>query len=320
MDTEKTLKLTDQTTEFSFEQLPDNEMKAAKYYVEITRHLQEIRHLYLMFQYCLDHIEGTYTLMSNGTILKDGKAAVAVEDFVAINAMVNSLISAGRTLVESMECYVCENYPKDSKVRKEYMDFYHDTYNGSFSYRFLIRMRDYSQHGHLPVNQNDEWFGFDLYQVLNKPHFKHNGQIKKQLEKSVQEVMDIYGDIPRLSLTMTLAEYAANLLSIYNKFWNIVETAMTDSAKAFSDLVAKHPENINFLGEGEKALFVYDVNEDGMAHAIPISDDACKMLSRFKKESEAVADRYLGAWDHLKERTMIIRVVDKKQIIIDTLG
>ena len=136
------------------------------------------------------------------------------------------------------------------------MDFYHITYDSSFPYRFLMRMRDYSQHGHLPVNRNEAWYGFDVYQVLNKPHFKHNGLIKQQLENAVKEVLEVYGDIPRLSLAMTLAEFTANLLAIYHQFWVSVEPKLLDSEKKFKKLIANHPENVNVVGR-KKYLSLY---------------------------------------------------------------
>ena len=257
--------------------------------------------------------------MNNGKVLKNDEPANTEADFIAINAMVNNLISAGRTLVESMECYVSENFPKDNSDRKAYMDFYHKAYDSSFPYRFLIRMRDYSQHGHLPVNQDGEWYGFDLYQVLNKPHFKHNGLIKQQLENAVKEVIDIYGDIPRLSLAMTLAEFTAYLLAIYHQFWVSVEPAMIISEKKFKELIVNHPENVNVVGDENVSLFIYDVDDDGLAHIVFTDDDAAQMLSMFKTEANEVADRYMNSWHQLKQGTLIFRIVDKKQIEIDTL-
>lgn len=319
MDTERIFMLPGQNTEFSFTQLSDDESSFAKRHVELVRHLQEIRQLYLMFQYCLDSIDSKYTLMSNGNLRIKGKNTSTEEDYIAINALTNSLISSGRTLVEAMECYVCENYSEADAARKEFMDHLHSIYDSSFSYRFLIRMRDYSQHGHLPVNQNGEWFGFDLYQVLYKPHFKHNGKIKQQLEKSVQEVKDVYGDLPRLSLAMTVAEFTAYLLDIYKQFWQNVLPAIDDSAKAFSELIVCHPENVNVFGNGEAAIFVYDVDDNGMAHVVFTNDDAKKMLSIFQNEADAVANRYMTSWNQLKEGTLTFRVINKSQIEIGTI-
>lgn len=319
MDTEKTFVLRDQNVEFSAAELSLDEVELAKNYVELTRHLQEIRHLYLMFQYGLDCIDSNYILMSNGKLLRNNEPAITEADFVAINAMVTNLISAGRTLVESMECYITENYQNDNSDRKEYMDFYHKTYDSSFPYRFLIRMRDYSQHGHLPVNQYDEWYGFDLYQVLNKPHFKHNALIKQQLENAAKEVIDTYGDVPRLSLAMTLSEFTAYLLSIYYQFWVSVESAINVSEKKFKELITSHPENVNVVGDENVSLFIYDVDADGMAHMVFTDDDASQMISMFKTEAKEAADRYMNSWLQLKQGTLIFRILDKKQIEIDSL-
>lgn len=319
MDTEKTFMLHNRGPELSFTELSPDERSIANNHVEITRHLQEIHQLYLMFQYSLDCIDSNYLLMNDGKVMKNSEPAISEEDFIAINAMVNNLISAGRTLVESMECYVREGYPKDDPDRKEYMDFYHKMYDSSFPYRFLIRMRDYSQHGHLPVNQNDAWYGFDLYQVLNKPHFKHNGLIKQQLENAVREVMDVYGDIPKLSLAMTLAEFTAYLLAIYHHFWVLVEPALFVSEKKFKVLIANHPENVNVVGEENVSLFIYDVENDGLAHVVFTDDDASQMLSMFKAEAKEVADRYMNSWNQLEQGTLAFRIVDKRQIEIDIL-
>ena len=96
MDTEKAFVLRDQNVEFSAAELSPDEVELAKNYVELTRHLQEIRHLYLMLQYCLDCIDSKYTLMSDGKMLMNNEPAITEADFIAINTMVNNLISAGK--------------------------------------------------------------------------------------------------------------------------------------------------------------------------------------------------------------------------------
>jgi len=73
--------------------------------------------------------DAKYLLMSDGKVLKNGEPAISEDDFIAINAMVNNLISAGRTLVESMECYISERHSEDDSDCKAYMDFYHITYD-----------------------------------------------------------------------------------------------------------------------------------------------------------------------------------------------
>ena len=85
-------------------------------------------------------------------------------------------------------------------------------------------MRDYSQHEHLPVNRDGAWYGFDLY-----------------------------GDIPRLSLAMTVAKFTANLLAIYHQFWISVEPKLITSEKEFKMLIANHPANVNVIGEQKES-------------------------------------------------------------------
>lgn len=51
-----------------FSELSKDELAVAKEHVEITRHLQEIHQLYLMFQYALDSFDAKYLLMSDGKV------------------------------------------------------------------------------------------------------------------------------------------------------------------------------------------------------------------------------------------------------------
>lgn len=131
--------------------------------------------------------------------------------------------------------------------------------------------------------------------------------------------MDVYGDIPRLSLAMTLAEFTANLLGIYYQFWASVEPAMIISEIKFKELIVNHPENVNVVGDENVSLFIYDVDDDGVAHMVFTDDDTSQMMSMFKSEAKAVADRYMNSWHQLKQGTLIFRIVDKKQIEIDTI-
>lgn len=316
MDTERTIIAQGKIGEVSFAELNQAELDVARFHVEITRHLQEIHHLYLVFRYNIECLTEKYQLMANGNVLKNKGPAVSDLDYIAINAMVNNLISSGRTLTESMECYVKENVSDTDIDRNDFLKFYHDTYDSSFPYRLLIRMRDYSQHGHLPVNQNGDWYGFDLYQVLKKPHYNHNKQIKQQLERVVTEVKDVYGDIPRLSLAMTIAEYTANLLSIYKKFWECVEPSFGNTVANFKELVAQHPENVNIFYDQGPALFMYDLDDEGQAHMVPTNDDPLSMFSDFKDESHAAQTLFMSEWEQLRSGTIYLRVVDKKYIEI----
>ena len=118
---------------------------------------------------------------------------------------------------------------------------------------------------------------------------------------------------------MTLAEFTAYLLSIYNQFWISVEPALNASEKKFKEMITSHPENVYVAGDENVSLFIYDVDDAGMAHMVFTDDDASQMFSTFKTEAKEVSDRYMNSWHQLKQGTLIFRIVDKKQIEIDTL-
>ena len=310
MDTEKLLLLNDNAPTFSFDELVANDLIDAKHYVEITRHLQEIHHLFLMFKYSLDNLITQYQLTSSGTILQGEKPANTMTDFIAINTMVNTIISAGKTLIDAMTCYIKENLVTSNPNQKKHLAFCSYVYDNSFAYRFLLRLRDYSQHGHLPVSKCEDWYGFDLYQIKDKPHYHHNAQVKQQIDNAVKEIIDIYKDVPKLSLVMTIAEYIPQLASVYKHFFDCVEDDLTHATAAFTTIVSKYPQNIHKTDECQASLFFYDL-EDDMAHATILEENPLPMLSDFRDEAETFWNTYTKLWDDLKSGMLIFRIVDK---------
>lgn len=128
--------------------------------------------------------------MSSGQVIRNNHPATTDEDYIAVNAFVINWISAARTLTALMENCIKGNFAKDDPKYQVYMQNYHDLYDHCFSYRLLIRLRNYAQHGHLPVSQEGDWYGFDLYKILKKSHYLHNAQVKRELEDVVALVLD----------------------------------------------------------------------------------------------------------------------------------
>ena len=128
-----------------------------------------------------------------------------------------------------------------------------------------------------------------------------------------------YRDLPRLSLAMTVAEFTAYLLDVYSQFWKKVSQAIIVSAKEFTELIERHPENIDFIGSCEVPIFLYDVEDDGMAHVVFTTDDAKVMLASFQSEAEMAANQYMTSWNRLKEGTLLVKLVNKSQNEIDTV-
>ena len=313
METENLFYLNNQRVKINFMGLEDDELNAARKYVEVTRHIQEIRRYYKIFLFNLDLLLSEYSLINDGKVKKDEEFVRSEEHFIAINALVYNVIGAGRTLSETIENFIKGNFTKDDEVRRKFLKFNSGIYDSSFAYRLLIRLRDYSQHGHLPVNIYGDWFGFDLHQILTKPHYNHNGLIKQQLEGAVQDVYEVYGDKPRLSLAMTLAEYTASLMVIYNQFWISVIESVVAVYKQFCEVVKMYPENICSLDKEGFELFIYDVEDESLQTAL-LNEDIPTILSEYNTEAEQSKNKYLAEWEALKESVLCIRVTDGKAI------
>ena len=108
MDTEEFF-LTDGDFSIVCDELSQEDLKTAKHYIETTRHLQEIHQLFLIFNKNISALQSEFILKNGGNAFRGRKAANSEADCISINAYIINIISAGRTLVESMECYINTN-------------------------------------------------------------------------------------------------------------------------------------------------------------------------------------------------------------------
>lgn len=313
MDTEKMF-LTDDGFNLVYEELAEEDLKTARHFIETTRHMQEIHQLFQILKKDIDNLQNEYVLKNNGNVFREQNPANSEADYISVNSHIINIISAGRTLVESMECYI-ENNSDVGDVKQKYLDFYHNTYDSSFAYRLLIRLRDYSQHGHLPVSSMGNNYCFDLIQIANKPHYNHNKTLKKQMKSIIDEILEKYHNTPTISITETLAEYVVKLLAIYKMFWYQTEKELTEACTKFQTVVSCYPDNIIKEQEGLNGLFIYDV-VDSNAHVVDPNDKPDEMVIRFKKEADDNYDEYAEAYKEIFGANLYIKLSDD-QIVVE---
>lgn len=319
MDTEKSYRLHDQW-EIPFTPLDFHSLTIAQRYVEMARHLQEIHSLFLIFQFNLHQLQKEYTLMSDGAVFCGTRPADLEEDYIAINAHIRNIISAGKTLTESMECFIKTGYPPTADGYQEtYLQHSHEIYDNSFAYRFLIRMRDYAQHGHVPVDCENHHYHFNLLHILNKPHHNHNRTLAHQMQQATDEILEFYRDIPTLGLTNTLAEFTASLLSIYQIFWQLVDRPFQTVISDFQAISAQYPENIITPPDSSARLFLYEIT-DGWVQTCDLTDDSLTMLQNFQREAHEVYNDYQTAWEDLRKGMIFIRYNDRHQLEVGTIS
>ncbi|MBQ7295461.1 MAG: hypothetical protein IJW86_04625 [Clostridia bacterium] len=307
MDTEKMF-LTDDGFNLVCEELAEEDLKTARHFIEITRHMQEIHQLFLIFKKDIDDLQSEYVLKNNGNVFREQNPANSGADYISVNSHIINIISAGRTLIESMECYI-KNNSDIGDAKQKYLDYYHNTYDSSFAYRLLIRLRDYSQHGHLPVSSTGNNYYFDLIQISNKPHYNHNKTFETQMKSIIDEILEKYHNTPTISLTETLAEYVVKLLAIYKMFWYQTENELTEACAKFQTVVSGYPDNIIKGQEGLNGLFIYDV-VDGNAHVVDPNDKPDEMVTRFKSEAEDNFEEYAEAYKGVLGANLYIKLTD----------
>lgn len=300
MDSEKFFFLDEALDVSGIQELPSDELSCMEHYVEIARHLQEIHQLYQIVLFNLKIMRNNYTWMNNGDVYHKGIPAEGNDHFIAVNSMIINLIGSARTLTESMDCYMNENYESENKDVQAFRDFTHSIYDECFAYRFLIRLRDFSQHGHPPVSRKAANYFFDLRQIIGMPHFTHNRQIEEQLSTAITETLDGFHDYPILGITSTVAEFTVGLWKIYDYFLTRVETHLQETFTQAQEILNRYPKNIVSKGNDFPGLFIYSL-KDRYADAINVGENTIEMLEQFQSEAKEVLKIFQKDWETLKK-------------------
>ncbi len=267
----------------------EDEMNVIKKLLEFTRHFQEINQLYDVFNVNLHDILIHYVLNANDTICR--KTFFNEDDLIVINALIINYISSAKTLVESIEIFLKQN------LGERFLNDFKDNcisliYDKYFSYRLLIRLRDYAQHGHLPVYINDNKCCFDLNQILNTPHYNHNKKIKNEIDKISEDIENKFRNNPRIVFTRSIAEFQICILEIYLKFIDQIRETALEIVENFKNLLKNRPEIIYKSGDILNGFIIFFM-EDSDLHVLNPNDDSIKMIDdiRFKIKKRLSEER-----------------------------
>lgn len=295
METEQFLFNNGLLDEGSFYELTPEALSVVNEYVEVTRHLQEIHQLFSLFMYNVECMICTYTLENNGNITINGQPANSEKDFIAINAITNSILASGKTLNESMNCFIKEHFDETENPRIQFEVFCREAYDSSFAYRLLSRLRDYTQHGHLAVSKENSCYFFNLKTILHKPHYTHNATLAQQIKEISEDIIQNYQDTPTIYILFAIAEFISQFLNIYNCFWESVIDETVDFCDYFIQFVSQMPENFIYKEKISEGPFIYDV-VDGIAQIVLVDSNAKQMYMKFADEASAISLEYENSW------------------------
>lgn len=274
------------TKEITLPKLTDNELNVILEYVEYTRHIQEIDYLFRVFKTNLETLLFHYQLNTDDTVIRKTNLNIKENDFVIINSLIINYISSAKTFTESVENFIQENLG-DTQLNKFKSDCLSNIYDNEFSYRLLIRLRDYSQHGHLPVNiTRDGKYSFDLNQILNTPHFKHNGKLQDEMIKLRKEIEERFKGYPRIVFVLSIAKFQLCILEIYLFFINTIKIKLQMLKNSIDKIIIEKTDIIYKSNDMLNGLIIFGVDKDSSLHCIDPKDDSVQMIKNIQNNIE----------------------------------
>lgn len=214
-------------------------------YTEINRFLEEIHDIFNMFYYNLQWFEDSFSITFMGEISFRKKFLSPQEIFIAANANLINIISAGKTLIDALDNFVTSPNFKPGSKQNNYSDYRRSIFASSFAYQFMYFLRNFSQHGHLPISYDasSRHYYFDLWRILETPHYDWKNKDRVIIERIKDEIMKKYAHTPSISIMITFAQYIKDIADLYEKFWCYIADELLQTMATLPDIIKKYPKN-----------------------------------------------------------------------------
>lgn len=270
MNTETMILAKDLDFDINKLKVPDlklEEEKSLEKYISITKQIQELDQLFHIFRYNLKMLLNHYKIYHDGTIEYHYLYDTDESDYIVINTLVINYIGSGRTLTEAIEKVIEDIFGKNTNLFKELKENYiSKEYDTNLSYRLLHCMRNFSQHGYLPVSTNDDGMCvFDIDAILSASHFNFKKKIKEEMLDIKQRIYEKYKDYPRINFTKTIADFNIGIIKVYKDILNIIDSELTSSVKEIKKLIRRKPKLIHKSSNHLNNFILYRLS-DGSLH------------------------------------------------------
>ena len=281
--------------------ISDDELNIIKNYIELTRDVQETKQLFDVFYFNLLSLRNDFTLYAGDTVEKLPNCPESSSETIAVNALVINLISSAKTLVEALRTTAIRWLEKDEGKKDEFNIYVSGIYDKSSVYRILMNLRDYAQHGSLPVSQKEGKYSFDFSQILNTPHFRINGQVKTDMEEFLS-TFDSSEVIACLALTITIADFVVKVVDIYRNFLFYIKGNVSSSYAEIKKIITLKPNIICDAHRYFKGFIIF-LDEDTY-HAFDPNDNPNKMITEYDKYTAEIFKDEKNAFDKLYSKSI----------------
>ena len=285
----------------------DEEKETIETFIDITRHIQEIEQLFRIFRVNIKILLNFYRLGNNDEISKNYDFALEDTDDYIINFLVINYISSAKTLKESIENFMKQFVGETNEINIKYNnECLNKLYDDVFAYRLLLRLRDFTQHGHLIVSRDyQNKYYFDIEQILSTPHFNINKKLKNEMKNIRQEIYEKYGDHPRIAFTLSVAEFNYCIIKTYNGFLEAIEEVFKEHIRSLKKLIKDRPHFIYSSNNYFNGFIFFENDEDGVQCFNP-NDDSLKMFNEIKNKTVSILKEEEKELKLLKESFAVI--------------
>ena len=277
--------------EIVFYELGEEDELLFRKYIETSRHFQEITQLYNMMLFDLDELFLHYDLHFDDRVFsKNGEEVDAIQ----INALVGNAVSAARTLIESIGVIDKVYIDKEEYFKKNFIS---KVYDENFCYRFIDFIRNYLQHGHVPISFDGEKIFFLLSEILDVSHMKINPSLNQKM-KDIEQQLFSYGELnPRLAVVQMLYKYFLLVHVLMCEFLKYMRMHFLALINEVYSVLDDHPEYILQI-HGAPFVAVY-WEDNGTLHGFAPDSDARSDIDNWISYTEQKLQEYENNNGHL---------------------
>ena len=198
--------------------LPVNEHQVIfQRYLDMTYHVQELDQLYRMMLYNLEKIFRDYDLLFDDRVYTYNGQEV---DVLQLNALIGNAISSARTLIESVEVFDKAYIDSDGTFKTYYISKAYDKW---MAYRMVDFLRNYMQHGHVPISYDENKIFLNLTEILDVHHMRINKALRQQYTDVYAQLMEQGAVETRLACVFPLYQYFLLVHKLYLDFWRYAD-------------------------------------------------------------------------------------------------
>ncbi len=275
--------------------LSDKDETLIKFYCYLEERIITIDLLYQIYLLNLNNLLNNFILKFDDEIIRINNNTEQ-NSYVLINGLFSNLVSSGKTLTDSIQ-----DLPKniksyatktgiDHNLNSQYIS---DIYDSNFSYKFCYHLRNYSQHGYLPISggHNNKYY-FNLSRILSSKHFDLKAEVEEELAKMEKKMIKEYNNEPNIALTYTISKYNLEMHRIYCKYMTQIKNLRKKVVRRINNII-KENSKIVFSDVTLDKKYILYIEENIMhfadlsgLHPKVFNDIRERAFINFKKEKK----------------------------------